>query len=210
MKPAMERRDLLVLVADRDMDQAVSGLLQRHQALGIRPLEAVIQRHPERDAGCAYHGVEYLRLFIRYYQHAILMFDWEGSGREDLEREALEMELTSQLATSGWQNRAAVIALQPELEVWVWSDSPHVESILGWGGKAPGLRRWLRRQGLWRADEPKPRRPKEAMRAALRTAGRPRSQVLFRQLADQVSLVRCSDPAFAKFRSVLKQWFSQS
>jgi hypothetical protein len=33
------------------------------------------------------------------------------------------------LFTSGWENRAAAVVLDPELEIWVWSDSPEVEAV---------------------------------------------------------------------------------
>jgi hypothetical protein len=100
-----------------------------------------------------------------------------------------------------------VIVLRPELENWVWSNSPHVEEVLGWSGHAPDLREWLRNQHLWPIELMKPGRPKEAMEAALREVGLPRSSALFRRLAEEVSLNGCSDPAFLEFRAVMQRWF---
>jgi hypothetical protein len=34
--------------------------------------------------------------------------------------------------------------------------------------------------------------------------------VLYRKLAEAVSLERCTDPAFVKLRTVLRQWFAEA
>lgn len=54
----------------------------------------------------------------------------------------------------------------------------------------------------------KPVRPKEAMEDALRSVRLPRSSALYRQLAQQVSLSRCTDESFLKLRKILQTWFS--
>ena len=56
----------------------------------------------------------------------------------------------------------------------------------------------------------KPPQPKEALLAALRGKRIPFSAQLFRQLGEQVSVQRCTDPAFAKLRVTLTQWFGES
>lgn len=53
-------RDLLCLVADRNMQSAIYELLKRSQSLGIRTITYRIERHPEHDPGCSYRGAEYL------------------------------------------------------------------------------------------------------------------------------------------------------
>ena len=47
-----EPKDLIILVADKNMEHTIKGLLARPPALGIRPLSFDIRVHPERDAGC--------------------------------------------------------------------------------------------------------------------------------------------------------------
>ena len=55
--------------------------------------------------------------------------------------------------------------------------------------------------------EVKPARPKEAFEAALREARKPRSASLYQQIAERVSLRRCTDTAFLELKSILNNWF---
>jgi hypothetical protein len=53
----------------------------------------------------------------------------------------------------------------------------------------------------------KPERPKEAMKAAMRQVRKSSSSSVFRELAEKVSVHRCTDPAFQKLRDTLREWF---
>ncbi len=204
-------KDLVVLVADKDMEHAVDGILSsRFQALGIRRISSDFFVHPHRDPGCLIDGHEFLRPFTNSCHHALVMLDREGCGQEPLSREALEEDIESRLRGSGWGDRAAAIVLDPELEIWVWSDSPHVASILGWSQRTPDLAGWLRNHGFLDHSTQKPDRPKEALEQVLKLARKPRSPSLYTQLAKKVSLGRCSDPGFSKFKRTLRSWFSES
>ena len=97
--------------------------------------------------------------------------------------------------------------LDPELEAWVWSNSPHVDDVAGWQNRRLPLRRWLISQGYLQEGATKPEQPKEALEAALRTVRKPRSASLYRQLAERVSLRRCNDPSFLELKTVLTAWF---
>jgi hypothetical protein len=55
--------DLVVLTADKNKKFAVQGLLNRPQALRIRPLSAVFYIHPESDPGCLLHAALLLHLW---------------------------------------------------------------------------------------------------------------------------------------------------
>jgi hypothetical protein len=207
MSAPADKRDLLVLVADRNMEMAVRGVLAREKSLGIRQVTADVHRHPEHDCGCRQAGVEFLNVFVGRYAHALLMFDREGCGQEEGLTEDIESELEMALASTGWANRAAAIVLDPELEIWVWNDSPHVEKELGWSGRQPDLQTWLCQRGFLQPGQIKPARPKEALEAALRQLGRSRSSALFAGLARKVSLKKCKDRAFVKLRTALRDWF---
>lgn len=198
--------DLIALVADKNTEYALKGLLARPERVGIRPITANVFAHPERDPGCLLRAPDFLRPLRDQYAHALVMLDREGSGRDHKTRLELEADLETRLRTD-WKTRAAAVVLDPELENWVWSDSPHVAAILGWQSREPDLRTWLAREGLWHHDVLKPPRPKEAVERALRAALKPRSSALYRQLAEKVSLNRCSDPAFAKLGMTLREWF---
>jgi len=93
-----EQRDLLIVVADRNMEAAVAGILSRPQALRIRPVSFDVRAHPHRDSGCCYEGPEFLSVFRDRYQRAVLAFDREGSGRESERPEDVELDLETQLA----------------------------------------------------------------------------------------------------------------
>ncbi|MGC8988830.1 MAG: methylation-associated defense system protein MAD4 [Verrucomicrobiia bacterium] len=208
MNPSPQK-DLVVLVADKDMEHAIRGILKRPRALGIRPVTTDVFTHPERDPGCYLRSHTFLRSMFKKYSKAIVLFDHDGCGAEDKTRDEMEAEVEGKLAETGWKDRSRVIVLNPELEVWLWSDSPHVPEVLGWKSPASPLPMWLKQEGYWREGEAKPHAPKEAMEAALRAARRPRSSSLYLQLAETVSLERCTDPAFVKLKNTLREWFLQ-
>ena len=210
MTPQTMMKDLVVLVADGQMKFAVRGLLTRGRSLQFRDISFDIWVHPAKDPGCLRRGHEFLRAFTRQYAHALVMHDRDGCGRDTESREALELEIESHLAAAGWHDRAAAIVIDPELEVWVWSDSPEVGTILGWTGRQPSLAEWLDRQGHCELGHGKPRNPKKAVDDALQLSGKRRSSSIFSQLAERVSVHRCIDPAFLKFKALLQQWFSSN
>ncbi len=200
-------KDLVVLAADKALELALKGVLARPKALGIRPLDVDIFVEPEHDPACARRGVGFLSHFAEQYRYGLLIFDYEGSGQEEVEPQVLQRKLNDEFQNSPWEERARVIVLYPELEAWIWTDSPHVEEVLGWKGRDQGLRPWLAEEGYWSADAMKPRRPKEAFEAALHAARKPRSSSLYKQIAERVSLRRCTDTAFLELRNVLLSWF---
>lgn len=204
------RLDLVCLVADRDMHQTMEGLLTRRESLGIRPIRHELPVHPLRDPGCLKGAPDFLRIFLRRAAHALVIFDHEGGGREATARHELEAELEARLRQEGWEERAAAVIIAPELESWIWSDSPEVSPALGWTGRPLDLHAWLRQQGFLEERQIKPARPKEALEATLRTVRRPRSSALYRKLASKVGLGRCTDPAFAKLKQVLRCWFGEN
>ncbi|HHV75651.1 MAG TPA: hypothetical protein GXX41_13655 [Thermoanaerobacterium sp.] len=201
-------KDLAILVADKNMEYTIKGLLTRPQALGIRQLTFDCFVHPEHDPGCLLRGHDFLRSMINSHTHALIMLDHEGCGRETLSRKELEKQIEERLSRSGWGDRAAAIVISPELEIWVWSDSPHLDRIMGWAGKETDLRSWLLQENLIEGRRGKPKEPKRAFEQALKLAGKARSSSLFYQLAKSVSLDNCVNQAFVKLKATLKKWFS--
>jgi hypothetical protein len=208
MNPISPKRDLIVLVADRNMEAAINGVLSRHASLGIRPVTSDIRRHPEKDCGCRIGGIEFLSPFVNQYDHALLMFDFEGCGVESKTAQEIEYEMEEALKDH-WRERGSVVVIDPELDIWVWSDSPHVDQILGWAERTPKLRNWIVSQGYRQPDQEKPRRPKEALEKALYVAKKPRFSAIYQSLAERVSLARCSDRAFIKLKTTLQKWFKE-
>ncbi len=205
----MNRRgDLIILAADKNTEYTLRGILSRPPALNIRELRYDLYVHPENDPGCFWRAQDFLRAFAQRYEHALVILDREGTGQENRSRLELEREIEDRMASAGWGDRGAAVVIDPELEAWVWSDSPHVAAVLGWWERQPDLATWLVQEGLLVAGELKPKRPKEAVRRALRTVYKPRSSAVYQQLAQKVGFSRCTDPAFAKLKRVLQAWFS--
>lgn len=200
-------KDILIVVADKNMLQTLKGLLERPEALCIRRIEADIYDHPQRDPACALRGVEFMASYSTQYRHGLLIFDHQGSGKEQTPPQELQMTIDQEFSRSSWGTRGKAIVLSPELEVWVWGGSPHVSRIAGWDGGTYRLRKWLLDQGHLKENEMKPAHPKEAFEAALYESRTPRSSSLYLQLARAVSLKRCSDAGFLEFKKVLKGWF---
>ena len=201
-------RDLIVVVPDADMEFVVRSLLSRPADLGICPIAFDLWRHVQRDAGCRSDCHNLLRSGLNKYRYAMVLFDHEGSGRETTTREKLEGEVEKILRANGWQDRGAVIVIYPELEAWVWSDSLVVDEVLGWTGRTPPLRPWIKSATeFWHIGQAKPECPKEAFDAALRQVGKRHSPSVFEDLAAQINVEHCIDPAFGKFKSILQSWF---
>jgi hypothetical protein len=203
---ARMRRDLAVLTADENMRHAVGAVLGRSQAIGIRAVDAEFWVHPEHDPGCRLRGHELLRAQGAQFERALVVFDREGCG-DERPREVLETEVETNLASNGWSGRCAAVVIDPELEAWVWSPSPHVDEALGWKGKTPTLRQWLTTERLLVAGQTKPSRPKEAMERALEIARRPRSSARYAEIGAKVGLAGCTDAAFNKLLATLRAWF---
>lgn len=205
---AAELQALVVLVADKQMEFAIRGLLSRHHALAIREIEATVYRHPNSDPGCRKEAHNFLRPFHSDFHHALVLFDRHGCGRSEAPVKELQREVEEQLQRTGWDDRARCVVLDPELEVWVWSDSPEVNSCLGWQDRDVPVQEWLKEQGLWDpVDAPKPAAPKDALEVALREVGIPRSAAVFEKLARRVSVNRCTDESFGRLRTILQEWF---
>lgn len=198
----------MILVADTDIELTMRGLLSSPVTLGIRPIDFEVFTHPRHDPGCVHEGVSFLTKYSGEFSHGLLVLDHEGSGREDRTSNNLEDELDCEFRRTAWDERCKAIVLEPELEAWVWSTSPHVYAVAGWKGRGDELRSCLVGKGLWRDGEMKPHRPKEAFHVALRAARKPRSVSLYWQIAERVSLERCADRSFHVFRDTVRKWFS--
>lgn len=199
-------KDLVVLVADKNMEVVVRTLLEkRHQALDIRQIQTDIFVHPRRDPGVLREADKFLQPFCKEYRYALVMFDYEGCGQENLQPKQIEADVKKRLENAGWSGHCEAIVLNPELEIWVWSNSHHVPKALGLSPKAMQsvLQKYPKNQ------HGKPSRPKEAMEECLRQSKIPRSSSIYASLAEKVSLKGCVEPSFVKFRTVLQKWFAR-
>lgn len=208
--------DLLFFVADKNMREAVGGLLERdkiHHIIGCRALAFDARRdikvaEGQNDPGLFVRANELLRPLAAEYAHAVVILDeeWDGSpGAEDIEE-----RLRAHLDDAGWTSENSLgLCVRPESDVWLWSESPHSANALGWTSWDV-LRLRLEQEGLLVAGQAKPERPKEAAEWALRNSpGKkvPRSSALYRQVSSKVSIQRCEDDALARLLKALRAWF---
>jgi hypothetical protein len=200
--------DLFVLVADQDQAQAILALLEhRTPSLGVRTCRFEVRKHPQHDGGCFRQAPDLLRTMQSQAAHALVVLDREGSGADEKAPGEIEANLEGRLGTSGWDDRARAVVIDPELEIWLWSDSPHVATALGWIAGEADLQKWLTGQGFLSAGAVKPARPKEAMLAVLHETRVKPSASIFAEAARNVSLERCQDRSFLRFRDILRGWF---
>lgn len=199
--------DLLCLVADKNMEAAVEGILRRPLALRTRAFGYEIVRHPRHDPGCFHSAQELLDGYRVKAAHAVVLLDraWDGAPPESASQMEVSLEGSWKPEIRGW---ARAVVIDPELEAWVFSDSPHVAQILNWPADTANLRASLVAAQLWADNAAKPADPKAAVDWTLRRTRLPRSSAIYRNLASRVSFERCDDRSFLRFMDILRGWFT--
>lgn len=202
--------DLVALVADVQQEKTLETLLgERQRSLGIRSVTTQIYRHPRKDAGVFHEAADFLAPYLRSHERALVMLDVAWDGAPDGGAQAIRDRLLGQMEIKGWSaDRCRVIAIEPELEAWVWATSGVVPDVLRTTWEE--IRSLADRLDCWEAGRPKPSAPKELLEALLRQQRRPRSSALFQELARRVSLGGCQDPAFVLLRETLVHWFGKT
>lgn len=202
-------KDLVVLAPDKNVSLGIKGLLSRHESLNIKEISYDIFVHPQRDPGIYRDAANFLRRLSGQYFYALVFLDHEGSGKESMTPHEMAAKIKGEIQRNGWPDRAEVIVFDPEFEIWVWIDSPHIASALGWSGDFSNLKDWLTRKGLWEQNNVKPKRPKEAVEASLRNKGIPRSSSIYYEIGHKVSFKKCQDQSFKRLLTILQKWFSK-
>ncbi len=201
-------KDIAILVADLDTENVLMGLLPRiERVYGTRPFTFDIKRHLERDPGCAKGSAEFLRPFSGQFHYALVVFDLDGSGQEAKPREEIEMRIEKDLVKNGWApENVLAIVIDPEVENWMWINTPRVSEALNWKDQEP-LFDWLTKEGWLKENEDKPEDPKASMEAVLKKTKKARSASIYNKIAGTASFKSCKDPAFNKLIEKLKEWF---
>ncbi len=204
---------LLFLVADKNMEHALLGFFERDcwwKAAGcgridIDPRRDIIVAAGQCDPGLYARARELLRPFRETHEHVVVMIDaaWDGSPGASSIRSAV----STHIETAGWSKDAGLaLVLDPEVDCWLWSPTPHTATTLGWRTWEE-LKTALEDRSLLDPGRTKPAAPKEAAEWALRQKRRPRSSALYKRVASQVSLRRCEDPALQELVAALQSWF---
>jgi len=151
---------------------------------------------------------ELLRPLRAEYTNAVVIVDEEWIGSPGAA--VIEQKLRAHLDDAGWTAETSFgLVVCPEVDVWLWSDSPHSVTTLGWTSWEV-LRPRLEQEGLLAAGKAKPERTKAAAEWALRnSAGKkaPRSSAIYRQVSSQVSMKHCEDDALIRLLKALRAWF---
>jgi hypothetical protein len=207
-------RDCMFFVADLNMAEAFKGFLCRdqfHQSLGCAQFSfdpTVDIRHAGGVADSLHtQAGELLRGYRVTHKRIVVVQDcaFEGSPGQAV----IESDLRRQLQTVGWDaNDFITIAIEPELEQWIWQDSIHIETALK-HQSAQSLKQCLVQEGLWLANAPKPTDPKAALEIVSRRNKVIRSGAVYSKITGKVTIKTCTDPAFLRLTSQLAVWFSE-
>ena len=204
-------RDLVVLTADGTMVTVLRAFFSRKRwdlALGcgqfrIRPEADIFHNPLHKDGGVYRNAHELLRPFLATHNHAMVLLDQQFGA----ERPAHEVRghISNKLSQNGWADRHEVVVIDPELEVWLWQDNPHLERVLAVSSGT--LRQQLETSGNWPPGQAKPNAPKETLQGLIKSPLKPK--VAYSRIAKVVSLKGCSDPSFGLFIAALRRWFPQ-
>ena len=198
-------KDLVILVADKNMLAAVRGALRRPQRLGIRPISFDFRVHPGRDGGVRTTGPELVAGESARFAHAMVLFDFEGCGAEGDGVEAIEAALDERLQLL-WKDRAKAFVIAPEIDIWIWGADSVLAQVVGWTSTKP-IRDWLLDRGFQFSKDKKPLRPKEAAQALVSSMRLARSSALYENITSEISLKNCCDQTFLRVRDQLRTWF---
>lgn len=205
-------KDLVVLVADLDMQEVIKVLLSsRNDALNIRKVSYEIERHIMRDSGVYTNPEDVLTALLNdEFLHCLVFLDYEGCGADTkisrVPPEKVAEEIKSKLVCKGWnKDRTEVIVFIPELEIWVWTNSPHTAKALGCEDYFK-LKEELTE--FFTKNTHKPERPKEAVEK-IKERKRIRKQLpaIYKEIAEKVTLGSCQDESCIKFKNTLQKWF---
>lgn len=199
-------KDLVLLVADKNMQATLRGVLARPQAMGIKAISFDIRVHPGRDGGSRTTGASILAVERGRFDHALLIFDLVGSGARTDDPVMLEQQLDAHLGAQ-WADRAKAIVIAPELDAWLWGADSALREVFRWPLDQP-IRQWLLERGFQFDGAGKPAQPKEALEAIVRIHRQARSSALYEKVAGKLSLKRCRDAAFVRMRTQLQRWFA--
>ena len=198
-------QDLVILVADKNMQFALQGALSRPQALGVRPFSFEFRSHMGRDGGVRTTGADVLAREVTRFRHALMLLDFEGCGQENDAPLVIEGQLDQHLQRL-WNANAKAIVISPEVDAWLWGNDGVLRDVLHWPQDG-SIRDWLRGKGFEFNADAKPVRPKEALDAMRLVHKQPRSSAMYEKVTERISLQRCTDAAFVRLRTQLQVWF---
>ena len=203
--------DLLVILPGDNERAVFSEMLNRSEALGIRPIGFELRKHFHRDPGIRLEGAEFSRLFRATHRHVVLAFDYDGCGAEEQPPGEIVTAVQHRLDDVTWQSCSHVTLIVPELEIWLWQTPYHIDQVLELRADAREemLFQWQRQNvPALSLDEAICQHPKEALQYLFRQAHKPRSSRLYGQMARRASLRAWRRvESFHHLTDALQRWF---
>ena len=206
----MSQGKVVFLVADRAMETVFSKFLNRErfwQGLRCGSFDWDLVRDvQETDGGVHRRGHLILEPFRNTHEYAVVVLDSQFGG--ELPASRVQQDIETNLKGCGWPaDRIAVIVIEPELEAWIWQNSPHVESAFKHKDKTQSLRDFLSAQRRWPAEAAKPPEPKATAEFLLKRNRAGTATAIYAKIAEKISVKGCVDPAFRRMRLALRTWF---
>ena len=214
-------RDIIFLVADGEMQATVEGFFENpayEKRMNCKKFEfdskQDLIKHPRKDPGVFQDGHNFLKGYLNTHQYAVVMLDFAfNDNLTAMNYDDFVETLKKNMRASGWpEERFAVMAINPELEVLMWqSDTQGIERIVDFPGPQGGLRGWLNERGLWADDLVKPEDPKAAIdKVRGQSWGRKKTHSqIFKRVAKEVSFKGCQDIAFNGLLVKIQTWYPQ-
>lgn len=201
--------DVVFLVADKNMEYVLRGLLETespHLRIGCGPFTStIIVATGQNDPGLYTRAGEFLRGLRALHSHVVVMMDVQWQGSPGAER--IRKRLREHILAAGWPEQDALgLAIDPEIDAWLWTGTDHTSRALGWS-TMEALGSSLQQAGYLQQGSSKPACPKEAAEWALRQVRKPRSSTVYAAVSCRASLDRCSDPALRLLVDTLRRWF---
>lgn len=197
--------DLLLYCADSDMRFSLDTILtNRRESLNIKHIKYKIIVDQLHDSSIVKKDSNYFSLLKNQTnaQKLLVILDneWDGSPGKN----KIKDRILSNLQLSIWQKGDyEVIVIDPELEIWVWSNYQSFANSINRGINI--VENTARRLG-WDGVN-KPKNPKFVYEELLRSLDISKSSSVFTDIAQFISLNRCSDESFQLFKNTLKSWF---
>ncbi|CAD5370103.1 conserved hypothetical protein [Rubrivivax sp. A210] len=207
------KRDCLFFVADKTMRETFLGFLGREDRaaqlgcghFAFDAAEDLFFAAGQNDPGLNTRAGLLLSPFFHSHRKAVVALDCDWVGSPGQAR--IIQNVSTQLHQGGWAPEdVIVIAIDPELEQWIWQDSPVLAEELRL--HAPGgLKATLAQRGLWPEDATKPPSPKDLFNRLRRENNVKLSSSIFKRIATRVPVARCEDAEFRRLVAQLQAWF---
>ncbi len=207
-------RDCMFYVADMNMAETFKGFLTRQQfhqslacgAFAFDPLHDLGRAVGKTDGGLWRHAGGLCKGFLQTHRHLVVCLDRDFGGSPG--QAQVRQDVEQQLLAAGWQQgQFVVLVIDPELEQWIWQDSPHVETALK-HASPPSLRQVLLNSGDWPAGHAKPNSPKEVLERLVDENLRGnRSSTIYSKITSRISVRNCVDGEFLALQTALQRWF---